>query len=119
MPDDFGAAFAHGPAAETACLGVSFLNLQIVRGRSGNGGVRGDEAGQLAFTHERQDFIKRINGEVGRDFDQDGLDLLRDACCVGDGTRNTQHFPVHLLHGGENFIQRGLVLELAEIGSVR
>ena len=71
VPDDFGAARAQRPAAESACLGVNAFQPGIIRVRPCEGRVRRDNARDLPRPDQFQNFIQRLEGKVGGNFHQD------------------------------------------------
>ena len=111
VADDFGAALAQGATAEAAGFCVDAAEFGVVGDGAGDGGVGGDDAGQVARCGEGEDFVEGFEGEVGGDFDEDGFWPVGR----GDGAGG---FGVGLLDGGEDVVEGGFVLELAEVGGV-
>ena len=101
-----------GAVAEAAGFGVGALQFFVGGRGAGDGGVGGDNAGELMRAGEGEDFVQGVEGKVGGDFDEDGLGAAR-------GREGAGLLGVDLLHGGEDVGERGLVLELAEVGGVR
>lgn len=95
LGEDGAAALGEGCAGESAFdLGIGF------EGGSGEGGVGGDDAGEIELVGEFGDFFDLGFGEIGGDFDEEGA--------VG----------VDVFEAGEDFGERAAVLEGAEAGGV-
>ena len=111
MPNHLCAACAQWPPAQAAGLGVNLLEPRIVGHRARDGGIRGDNAGELARTNQFDNLIERLKSEVRRNLDENGLGLpnLGGLCLLR----------VDLLERSEDFIQGGLVLKLPKVRRVR
>ena len=75
MADDLCAARAQWTPAEPAGLGVDLLESRVAGRRSRDGGVGRNNTGKLARADEFEDFVERLESEVGRNLDENGLGL--------------------------------------------
>ena len=60
MLDDFRTAAAERATTQATGFGINFLRGGIVAGGAGDGGVGGDDAGDIARPNELQNFIQRL-----------------------------------------------------------
>lgn len=111
IADDLRAARAERTSAQPPVLGINLFEPQVAGVWARGGRVGGDQASELARTDEFENLIERFKSKIRRNFHQDGLELrsLGSPCLLR----------MYLLERGENFIERGPVLELPEIRCVR